>query len=112
MSDNLDPPKNEKGTFSWVTFIFGVVVFVTMLIIIYKGKFPEKPDSNIFWFYKVLIALATSAVSISIPGMIEVKYKKNGEARAQGEPKITVLDRAPEVVASGAIAVFVLVLFV
>lgn len=95
-----------------VMFLFGIIIFITMLILVSKNMFPSDKESAIFWFYRVLIALAASSVSISIPGMIEVNYKKDGNARSENEPSITVLDRAPEITASGAIAVFVLVLFV
>ena len=95
-----------------VMFLFGIVVFVIMLIIIDKGNFPSTKESPIFWFYRILIALAASSVSISIPGMIKINYKKDGTVPEKDEPAVTVLDRAPEISASGAIAVFVLILFV
>ncbi|WP_299336055.1 hypothetical protein [uncultured Psychroserpens sp.] len=64
----------------------------------------------VFWFFRVITALAASAVSISIPGMLKVSYNNDGSfITTQNNQHATLVDKQPTIVAGGAIAVFVLV---
>lgn len=94
-------------------FLFGVLAFAIIMIVTHKLDFEDFKDPN-FWFYRVLTALATSAISISIPGMINISYvpKRDENNRLLNYEKVTdmsLLDKEPTISASGAIAVFVLV---
>ncbi|MDO5977588.1 hypothetical protein [Flavivirga spongiicola] len=69
-----------------------------------------------FWFYRVLTALAAASISISIPGMISLNSRPDGNpitrlnAQGASEPNpMSLLEKEPTISASGAIAVFVLV---
>jgi len=94
-------------------FFFGVAAFAIIMIITHKKNLiMESPE---FWFYRVLTALAASAISISIPGMLHINYdsKGNGIGRSsvnenEIEP-MTLAEKEPTITASGAIAIFVLV---
>ena len=94
-------------------FIFGIVAFALVSLIVHKAKFQDGDFA--FWVFRVLIALAAAAISISIPGMLEIKYVKdmNGMKllqNAAGNPEPTnLLEKEPAITASGAIAVFILV---
>lgn len=95
-------------------FLFGVVTFSVIMIITRDMDF-EFQDPH-FWFYRVLTALATASISISIPGMISLNHKPDGNqlmrtnADGSNEPNsMSLLEKEPTISASGAIAVFVLV---
>ena len=94
-------------------FIFGIIAFGLVSLIVYKVPFKEGDFA--LWVFRVLAALAAAAISISIPGMLEIKYarEKNGMrllTDANNEPEPTNLaEKEPAITASGAIAVFVLV---
>lgn len=72
-------------------------------------------ESAEFWFYRVLTALAAASISISIPGMLEINYDPKGKGVGlmsdnENENKpMTFAEKEPAIVATGAIAVFVLV---
>lgn len=94
-------------------FIFGILVFGLVSLIVYQIQFPKGDFA--LWVFRVLVALAAAAISISIPGMLEIRYsnEKNGMrllTDANNEPEPTNLaEKEPAITASGAIAVFVLV---
>lgn len=94
-------------------FLFGILAFGVVTLIVNRVEFPEGDFA--LWVFRVLIALAASAISISIPGMLEIRYDNNKSgmnllADASGNPEPTNLaEKEPAITASGAIAVFVLV---
>ena len=94
-------------------FFFGLIAFAVIMITV--AKKPIAFDSTDFWFYRVLTALAAASISISIPGMLEIRYvKENDEMKAltntEGKSNpATLAEKEPTITASGAIAVFVLV---
>ena len=69
------------------------------------------------WLFRLISALAASAISISLPGLLEIKFTKKQDGtmeRIAGDEanqfqKPSLVDREPTITASGAIAVFVLV---
>lgn len=96
-------------------FLFGVIAFATIMIITRKMDLDFANDPH-FWFYRVLTALAAASISISIPGMISLNHKPDGNPvtsfNAQGVSvpnTMSLLEKEPTISASGAIAVFVLV---
>lgn len=94
-------------------FIFGIIAFGMVTLIVHKANFEEGDFA--FWVFRVLIALASASISISIPGMLEIKYVKDSTGmkllvNASGNPEPSnLLEKEPAITASGAIAVFVLV---
>jgi hypothetical protein len=113
-------------------FLFGVIAFIVIMIITNKLQLTQALDfdpkmtvkqkmdlmhsHSIFWFYRVLTALAAASISISIPGMISLNHKPDGNqlmrtnADGSEEPNsMSLLEKEPTISASGAIAVFVLV---
>lgn len=84
-------------------FLFGILAFAVIMIVVHKLDFTDFKDPH-FWFYRVLTALAAASISISIPGMISLNHKPNGD-----ETEMSLLEKEPTISASGAIAVFVLV---
>lgn len=94
-------------------FFFGVATFAIIIILTRKKNLIM--ESHEFWFYIVLIALATSAISMFIPGMLQNNYdSKNNEIGRISENKneiepITLAEKQPNIIASGAITIFVLV---
>lgn len=75
-----------------VLFLFSIVALITVFFI-------NETDTN-KWIVRVIVSLAASAISISIPGMLKVDTDNTST---------TMAEKAPRIVASGAIAVFVLV---
>lgn len=100
-------------------FFFGLIAFAVIMIVVNNN--PELAKSKIgdetvmFWFYRVLAALAAAAISISIPGMLKINYDAKGGqmnlmTNANNDPvPMTLAEKEPTITASGAIAVFVLV---
>jgi len=73
-------------------------------------KLTKENYEFVFWFFRVITALAASAVSISIPGMLKVSYNDDGTyIQTHNKDFATLADKKPSIVAGGAIAVFVLV---
>ncbi len=96
-------------------FLFGVIAFAAIMVITHKMELDFKNDPH-FWFYRVLTALAAASISISIPGMISLNSKPDGNPitrmNAQGANvpnPMSLLEKEPTISASGAIAVFILV---
>ncbi|MEO1030596.1 MAG: hypothetical protein AAFX55_04290 [Bacteroidota bacterium] len=96
-------------------FLFGVIVFAAIMIITNKLEFIDF-DNLYFWFYSVLTALSIASISISIPGMISLNHKPDGNqltlknANGDDEPDtMSLLEKKPTISASFAIGVFVLV---
>lgn len=102
--------KNSNARFM---FLFGILAFGVVTLIVNRVEFPEGDFA--LWVFRVLIALAASAISISIPGMLEIRYENNKTGMnlltdATGNPEPSNLaEKEPAITASGAIAVFVLV---
>lgn len=76
-----------------------------------SNKITRENYEFVFWFFRVITALAASAISISIPGMLKVSYNSDGTEikMAANNEFATLTDKQPSIVAGGAIAVFVLV---
>ncbi|AXT19354.1 hypothetical protein D7030_12940 [Flavobacteriaceae bacterium AU392] len=96
-------------------FLFGIIAFAVIMIITRKMDLNFENDPH-FWFYRVLTALAAASISISIPGMISLNHKPNGDqlmrTNANGNEEsnnMSLLEKEPTISTSGAIAVFVLV---
>lgn len=95
-------------------FLFGIIAFAAIMIITRKMDLNFENDPH-FWFYRVLTALASASISISIPGMLKVNYMPKGNqvnlfSDADNNPvEMSLLEKEPTISASGAIAVFVLV---
>ena len=103
-------------------FTFSVITFFVISISASHLKLPfncNDCESALFlsWVFRLISALAASAISISLPGMLEIKFNKMKDGRMQtlkdeatGEEQFSSLaDKEPTITASGAIAVFVLV---
>ncbi len=103
-------------------FIFGVLTFITISIVASKINVPfhdgESTDTFLSWVFRLIAALAASAISISIPGMLEIRYTqaKNGSGlemltnpTTKAPEPANLAEKEPTITASGAIAVFVLV---
>ena len=95
-------------------FFFGIFSFGLVTLIVHQGNFVEGDFA--LWVFRVLIALAAAAISISIPGMLEIRYSKNSDGGMHlltdnnNNPDPTNLaEKEPLITASGAIAVFVMV---
>ncbi|WP_203258335.1 hypothetical protein [Hyunsoonleella ulvae] len=95
-------------------FLFGVIAFAVIMLVTHKMQLDF--EDTYFWFCRVLIALAAASISISIPGMISLNHKPDGNQlmrkNSDGtvEPNtMSLLEKEPTISASGAIAVFVLV---
>jgi len=96
-------------------FLFGVIAFAVIMVITRKMSLNFQDDPH-FWFYRVLTALASASISISIPGMISLNHKPDGnqlmrtDSTGNNVPnEMSLLEKEPTISASGAIAVFVLV---
>ncbi|WP_299889303.1 hypothetical protein [uncultured Lacinutrix sp.] len=109
-------------------FIVAVVAFGISAIYLNSLTTNETfdPDNQkfILWFFRVITALAASAVSISIPGMLKIEYNKEGQPlensiktfNADGKPidkpvsaPMSLAEKESTITAGGALAVFVLV---
>lgn len=94
-------------------FLFGIIAFVAIMLVTHKMKLDFK--DTYFWFCRVLIALASASISISIPGMLKLDYNSKGDSIKtftdddDNPVKMSLLEKEPTISASGAIAVFVLV---
>lgn len=102
-------------------FTFGVITFFVVSIFANKLNLGMNTgattDTFMSWLFRLISALAASAVSISLPGLLEIRFtkKKDGtmeiiqnKTTNEAEPS-TLADKEPTITASGAIAVFVLV---
>ncbi|MGJ8745043.1 hypothetical protein [Polaribacter sp.] len=94
-------------------FFFGILAFTIIMLIVSRKELTM--ESAEFWFYRVLTALASASISISIPGMLHINYDSKGirvgkmsDDDNDTEP-MTFAEKEPTITASGAIAVFVLV---
>ncbi|NMH86511.1 hypothetical protein [Flavivirga algicola] len=94
-------------------FLFGIISFAVIMIITHKMELDFKNDPH-FWFYRVLTALAAASISISIPGMISLNNKPDGNPltrlNAEGTNEcnpMSLLEKEPTISASSAIAVLV-----
>ncbi len=106
-----------------VMFLVSIVALAIMAITLNEisknivdpeKKLTKENYAFVFWFFRVITALAASAISISIPGMLKVEYTPNGQSIKelnQGDDDyfMTMAESKPAIVAGGAIAVFVLV---
>ncbi len=102
-------------------FTFGVITFFVVSIFANKLNVGINSgvatDTFISWLFRLISALAASAVSISLPGLLEIRFtkKKDGtmeiiQNKTTNEPEPSnLLEKEPAITASGAIAVFVLV---
>ena len=96
-----------------IMLLFGIIAFAVIMIIINENPI-EKTDPE-FWFYRVLAALASASISISIPGMLQINYNPDGQGinlmtdEKQKPIKMTLAEKEPMITASGAIAIFILV---
>ncbi len=94
-------------------FAFGILAFGLVSLIVYQTQFPKEDFT--LWVFRVLIALAAAAISISIPGMLEIRYSREKDGmrlltNESNEPDPSNLaEKEPAITASGAITVFVLV---
>jgi len=95
-------------------FVIAIITFIVAAI--FLNNFTTKPDFDpkkhqfILWFFRVITALAASGISIAIPGMLKVSYNTDGSfIKMEGAETPTLIDKAPTVIAGGALAVFVLV---
>ena len=82
-----------------------LVLFLTSLLILFGIItflwFTDKnAHTEVYLYIKILGAFCASGISIAIPGMIEVKGSNGVE---------TLASRAPNITATGALAVFVFV---
>lgn len=95
-------------------FIVAVITFgisaIYLNTLTTSEEFDPEKQKFILWFFRVITALAASAVSISIPGMLKIEYNNDGASIAQrdGSP-MTLAEKEPTIIAGGALAVFVLV---
>ena len=102
-----------KNSNARIMFLFGILTFGIVTLIVNRVQFPEGDFA--LWVFRVLIALAAAAITISIPGMLEIRYTKDSNGMhmlrdSSGNPEPTNLaEKEPAITASGAIAVFVLV---
>ncbi len=76
-----------------------VILFFFSIVALIAVFFVNETDTN-KWIIRVVVSLSASAISISIPGMLKLDTNS---------ASTTMAEKAPKVVASGAIAVFVLV---
>lgn len=103
-------------------FTFGVITFFIVSIFTRKLNLPLNCDDCessllLSWIFRLISALAASAISISLPGMLEIRFNKKKDGSMQllrneetNEVETSNLaDKEPTITASGAIAVFVLV---
>ena len=102
-----------KNSNARIMFLFGILAFGIVTLIVNRVQFLEGDFA--LWVFRVLIALAASAISISIPGMLQIRYQNNQNGmhmltNASGDPEpANLAEKEPAITASGAIAVFVLV---
>lgn len=92
------------------------IVSAFALILVFTATKEATKDSSVinkelFWIIRIVVALASSAISISIPGMIKISYNSDGTEVSTSSNKnfMSFSEKEPTIVASGAIAVFVLV---
>ncbi len=96
-------------------FFFGIVTYLLLMLAIAKGGFDPANDEALGLIFRVLTALAASAISISIPGMIQLNYTPKGDKvemmTDENEKPVphTLAEKETAITASGAIAIFVLV---
>ena len=103
-------------------FIFGVIALFLVSIFANKWNIPLICDdckSALFlpWVFRLISALAASAISISIPGMLEIRFNKKKDGsfeflknmETQEQESSNLAEKEPAITASGAIAVFILV---
>lgn len=94
-------------------FFFGIIAFAVIMILVSKKEL--NINSAEFWFYRVLTALASASISISIPGMLHINYTPKGDGiqllnDVNNNPTpMTLAEKEPVVTASGAIAIFIIV---
>ncbi len=94
-------------------FFFGIITFAVIMIITHKKELDFQ--DTYCWFCRVLIALTSASICISIPGMLKLDYNTKGDGiktftDADNNPlKMSLLEKEPTISTSGAIAVFVLV---
>jgi len=102
-------------------FTFGVITFLMVSIFASKWNLGMntgvESDTFVPWLFRLISALAASAISISLPGLLEINFTKNKDGSMEviqnsitntDEPA-SLADKEPTITASGAIAVFVLV---
>ncbi|GAA3652628.1 hypothetical protein [Flavivirga jejuensis] len=107
----------KKLVSPFTMFLFGIIVFATIMIITRKLNLNFENDL-LFWFYCVLIALVITTMSISVYSMIS-QNRKSGknpftQINTQGiaiAGTMPLLEKVSTINTSGAIAVFVLVYF-
>ncbi|QOD61486.1 hypothetical protein H9I45_03275 [Polaribacter haliotis] len=95
-------------------FLFGVTVILAIIIVINLKDTLDLKSAE-FWVYRVVVSLGAAAISISIPGMLTINYtpKSNdyNTEVSKNSNRIfeTLAEKESAIVASGGIAVFVLV---
>ncbi|TVZ16097.1 hypothetical protein [Maribacter sp. MAR_2009_72] len=102
-------------------FTFGVITFFIVSIFAYKLNLGmntgEATDTFMSWLFRLIAAIAASAISISLPGLLEIRFNKKKDGTMEiiqnnatkKEDPSTLADKEPTITASGAIAVFILV---
>ncbi|WP_138433747.1 hypothetical protein [Winogradskyella algicola] len=84
--------------------LFLTSLFILLGIIAFLWLTKTNEHAEVYKYIKILGAFCASGISIAIPGMIEIKNGINGVE--------TLASRAPNVTATGALAVFVFVYLV
>lgn len=98
--------KNQAKSFLYA----GGAMLIILSLIEYKLDIGTSDFAK--FLLRVIVSLAASMVSVGIPGTIELKWKPKERIEPinkDDNPPLTLAEREPTIVASGAIAVFVLV---
>lgn len=98
--------KNQAKSFLYA----GGGILIILSLIEYKLDIGTSDFAK--FLLRVIVSLAASMVSVGIPGTIELKWKPKERIEPinkDDNPPLTLAEREPTIVASGAIAVFVLV---
>ena len=108
--------ENNSTIYRLLMFVSGgVIIFsIVCFVLIFQDSLISQPKEFIRWIFRILIAFAASMISIAIPGSITINYQENKDKNLEfidsgKSPRPSLADKAPKIVATGAIAVFVLV---
>ncbi|MDH3699527.1 MAG: hypothetical protein OEQ81_12750 [Flavobacteriaceae bacterium] len=100
--------KNKK------LLITGAITIIAVSILAIWKDLDFESSKVISWIFRVIISLAAAMVSVAIPGSLTIDYTNTEgtlkfvkDENASSRP--TLADKEPKIVATGAIAVFVLV---
>ncbi len=92
-------------------FLLFIISAFTFFALFASLKNFDVTKKEVFWLMRIVVALAASGVSVAIPGMIKLSHNSDGEiiTTEKDQPFYSLTEKEPAIVASGSVAIFVLV---